>query len=257
MDFNILKENFGRLNMYYYMIVFLSVLVIINSFIEGLSSTLPQILIAIATALAVGIPLKYIKRKEWKFSKSAVITGLLVGSVLAPGQVWYIPLIASIIAIFSKTIIRISEKQIFNPAAVGIISVQLIFGVATGWWTALPLYLIVILGLLQTWKMKNYYQIFSFIVFTAIIVLLMTKSVQSVSYALMDSTLLFFMFFMFTEPKTSPYTRNGKVAYALIVVSLVWFTLFVLGGFLGHIDPYLTALLLGNLTVPLLRKFVK
>jgi Na+-translocating ferredoxin:NAD+ oxidoreductase RnfD subunit len=67
---------------------------------------------------------------------------------------------------------------------------------------------------------------------------------QNPSYFILEGTLLFFIFVMVCEPKTSPVSRAEQILYGALVGSLV-----PLGMYFHFIEASLIAVLIGNLYV--------
>ena len=247
MEFN-REETLSKLKVFFtakkLMILFLVVLLIINLFSYGLG-LLISLLISVLTASILDLIIIYIKDKKFLIPESAIITGLFISVVLDTSVAPYILVIASSVAILSKYLIRIKGRQIFNPAVLGLVLVGLIFKANYGWLLYNPSILVIILGLLLMYYMKNYYLIgmyFASYIILASIYLFFTKN--------LDITILlgmnfFFMFFILTEPKTSPYSKLSKIIYG----SLAGILSFVLAFFMpSFIEADLFSLLLVNIS---------
>lgn len=92
-----------RFNLKTYILILIVVLTVIGTVQHGIFITLPQILIAVFTATSLDLFINYIKLKKIIFPSSALITGMIIALVLSPGAKWFIPLIASFVAIAQKT----------------------------------------------------------------------------------------------------------------------------------------------------------
>ena len=148
-----LMQKFYRFDIYLTMIIVLIVLAAINVQQFGIDKTVPQL--AIATVAAVGIEAiwDFYKTRRWQYSKSAIITGLFIGSLLDPGQQLFIPALAAVIAIISKIALRAKMRHFFNPTMFSLFVLSLIpvsilgASVSIGWWSSVNLYATIILGL--------------------------------------------------------------------------------------------------------------
>ena len=255
-----IKNLVNRINVYDLMLFNLMVFSIIGMVSLGWKITLPQLAIAVLTAGILDIVINYFITNRFELSKSGIITGFFVGLVLANNQPWYVPLTASAIAVIGKHIGNYFMKllkqrgHVFNPAMAGVFLSVLIFKTTDGWWGAINIFAVLILGLFLLYKFKRFHQIIPFLISYFIVLFLLELGFGDVStyrYMLVDSTLYFFAIFMFIEPVTSPNNLKGRVIYGIIGGIIVAVTMVFL-------PPYtLTAgLLICNLFVPFVNYFV-
>ena len=113
------------------------------------------ITIAVISALTLETAIIYLKNKTLQISESSIITGLIVGFVFASDEAWWKIALASLIAIFSKHLIRIKNKHIFNPATFGIFLTVILFGASTGWNGTYLWYILVPFGLYFAYRIKK------------------------------------------------------------------------------------------------------
>src|SRR3989344_1091728 len=148
-----IKSLVNSINVYNLMIFNLIVFSIIGMISLGWKITLPQLAIAVLTSVILDTVINYFITKRFELSKSGIITGFFVGLVLANNQPWYMALTASAIAVIGKHIGNyfmklIKQKgHVFNPAMAGIFLSVLIFKTADGWWGAINIYAVIVLGL--------------------------------------------------------------------------------------------------------------
>ena len=170
----------------------------------------------------------------------AFVSGLIIALLTDPDLPVYIPILAGILAMFSKNFLRFSGRHIFNPAAFGLLTSALIFQTDISWWAvsfqAFPQDLIFFLILLtpafvSIKKMRRHLTIFSFLTTYGIIF----------KNSFFDPTILFFALVMLPEPMTTPYIKKYQIMFGVLVA----LTSFLISN--THIDPLITALLLGNL----------
>jgi Na+-translocating ferredoxin:NAD+ oxidoreductase RnfD subunit len=228
----------------------LVVLAIIGMFQQGVAITLLQILIAISVTSIIDISINYIKHKKIIFPSSALITGIIIALVLSPGIRWFIPLIASFIAILQKHIIRYKGRHIFNPANFGLLTVLFIPTVYVGWWGQSYWPLLVLVGIFICFRMKRIEIPFIFI---GCFVLLFGLHNILLGQPFLDSFLLiniFFVFVMLIEPKTSPIARKGRIIYA-VLTALFSFAFFDI---IPQFDFSILSLAIVNISVPFLNK---
>lgn len=234
-----------------YMGLILLILTIIGIIKNGISQTLPQIIIALLATIPLDLIINYYKEKTFILPDSVTISALFIATALSIGQQWYIPLVAGIIAILSKHLIKINQRHIFNPAVFGLFIVILVFNATIEWWISQILWLVIILGIFMMYKMKNYYLISSYLLTSIILSLIYHLTTKSFALkTLLFSTNLFFMFFMLIEPMTAPRTKKVKIIYGAIT-ALASFLILL---FLPKYEPSIFALVIADLFVPWLNK---
>ena len=237
-----------------YMGLVLLILTIIGIIKNGISQTIPQIIIASLTTIILDLIINYVKEKEFILPDSATISGLFIATALSINQNWYVPLIAGIVAILSKHIIKINEKHIFNPAVFGLFIVILLFNAKIEWWTSQITWLVIILGLFISYKVKRFYITIPYFL-TSIIISLTYNLIASRPITignLLFSTNLFFMFFMLVEPMTSPTNNKGKTIYGVLAAIFSFLILI----FIPRFEPSIFALIITNLFTPLMNKYI-
>ena len=210
-----------------------------------LNQTLPQLAVAVVTAIVLDVAIKWYELKKFVIPKSATITGLFVGSLLNPGTSLLLVLATVVIAILSKHVIRVKKINVFNPAAFGLVVGDLLFKVGSAWWSASSIVAIFVLGIIVLYRIKRFVAAFTFIaVFDLLFAISSTQLVLKSPTALLNPLVLFFAFFMLIEHKTSPLTLKSEIAYSIIVGVLAF-------AFFAYVDPLkpiflLSALLVGN-----------
>lgn len=228
--------------------IFLFVLALIGIYKNGTNFIWP-ILITVLTASILDLIIIYIKEKKFIIPKSATISGLFIGGILAPNQSLIIYFIAPIVAILSKHLIKFNKKHIFNPSAFGLIFSVIFFKAILNWWIDSLIWLVLIFGIFLAYKMKRFHLIFSFIITFEILMLIYTI-VNKLNISHLLSLSFFFMLFMLVEPITSPVSKKSRIAFGIFAAVLS----FVLFHYWPRYDPYLLSLLIADLFVPLLNK---
>jgi Na+-translocating ferredoxin:NAD+ oxidoreductase RnfD subunit len=238
-------KNLFRLSPKTYMTGLLLVLAAIGIFQQGYRDTFVLLILAVSTSVFLDLYIRYFKTKRIIFPSSAFISGMIIALVLSAVNKWYIPVIASCVAILQKNIIRYQGKHIFNPATFGLLFVTFIFSAPLSWWgQSFPL-LIVLIGAFVCYKMKRLKLPIVFIASFIILNNLFNRQSPLDSLLL---TNIFFVFVMLIEPRTSPVTNKGIVIYP-VLVALFSFIFFKL---IPQYSFFLLALALGNMFVPLL-----
>ncbi|MDE2312290.1 MAG: RnfABCDGE type electron transport complex subunit D [Patescibacteria group bacterium] len=159
-------------------------------------------------------------------AESVYITALILALIIPPptlGLSSTLPFLiwASIWAQASKYILNINNKHLFNPAALAVALVALAMNQSANWWvgTASMLYLSWPIGLLIIKKVQRFDAILAFLIgaFGIIFTLGSSSPAAALYKTLVDAPLIFFASVMLTEPLTMPPTRDGRLAYGLLV----------------------------------------
>jgi enediyne biosynthesis protein E5 len=170
---------------------------------------------------------------RWIVPKSGIITALGLGLLLrGPGLYPYA--FAGTLAILSKHLIKVNGKHVFNPSTFGIVATfLLISGTHTSFdqWgrSAWIAFLILNLGMFVIYRVRRFDVVISFaaafFVFNGIHELASGYSLNTYAFWATWHTsaapaALIFTFFMITDPRTSPSTRLGRVAYCVATAAL-------------------------------------
>jgi len=115
--------------MYYVAIFVLSVVAVVESIGRGFP--INAVVAVLTTSLIDIILKKFWLKRTFKMPQSAIITGLIVGTVSVNAPIIG-TFIAAVLAILSKFIIRWKSSHIFNPAVFGVVTVQLLNPAAHG-----------------------------------------------------------------------------------------------------------------------------
>lgn len=219
------------------------------TFLKKDAGFLLTISMSVMSAALVDSIATYLKKKEFVLTESSIITGLIVGYVMADSQAWWMIALASILAISSKHIIRFKARHIFNPAAFGVLATVFLLDAYTEWKGAYLWYIIIPFGVYFSFKIKKLelvisYFIASFILFGAQAVI---QNVQI--FNMLGYLNYFFIFIMLIEPMTTPMAYYGKIIFGSGVGVLI-FILYTL----GIKEAEILSLLCFNLLMPLLSK---
>lgn len=232
--------------------VFLILFAIYLSFIDKDKIFLAGLCISLIAAVITDSFITYLKTKKIIVTESSIVSGLIVGYVIASDQYWWIISLGSIFAIISKHFIRFKTRHIFNPAGFGILLTILIFNASTQWKGTYIWYIVIPAGIYFIWKIKKLelvasYFIASFILFGAQAAILHTAFSNISGYFS-----YFFIFIMMIEPMTTPIYKRGKIIFGAGVAIMI----FLLYQAKLTIDTELLALLCLNLTVPFLNNTI-
>jgi Na+-transporting NADH:ubiquinone oxidoreductase subunit NqrB len=166
--------------------------------------------------------------------RSALISGLslcLLVRTNRPG----LAMLAAVVAIAGKFLIRYRGKHIFNPTNVGLVAVMLLTGevwVSPGQWgsAAFFAFLLACLGGLVVNRASRGDVTYAFMGFYCALVFgrsfYLGEPIAIPLHRLESGALLLFTFFMISDPKTTPDSRAGRVLFAALVAFGAWYVQF-------------------------------
>lgn len=211
-------------SVYVWVMIALSIMAIAGMYVNGFEKTLPVILVAILTTSILDILIEKLIHKRMIFPYSAIISGLIIGSIVSFEDPLHVPLLAAAIAIISKHAIKFKIYHVFNPATFGLFVSFLIFSKFDSWWATIPIlmpFLVII-----AWKIKRLYISLPFLIvfaisshFSGYIPLQSLDSLLALPY--------YFAFIMAVEPKTTPISRNQQITFGIALAILMFLLAFV------------------------------
>jgi Na+-translocating ferredoxin:NAD+ oxidoreductase RnfD subunit len=208
------------------------------------------VVIAVVSALTSEAVILYFKTKALRLTESSIISGLIIGYVLSADEAWWKFLLASVLAILSKHLLKFKKRHIFNPAAFGIFLTLIFTGASTQWKGTYLRYIIVPCGFYFIYKIRKIeiisgYFLVSFALFGGQSIL------QKVSFGHIFGYLsYFYIFVMLIEPLTTPTKPWGKFFFGCGTALLI----FILTEMGLSFDVELLSLLTLNAAVPILNK---
>lgn len=237
------------------MLAVLGVLLTVGGRVEGFSRIGPAVVASSAVALMIEVPLLKRRRGRWTFPDGGVLTALLIIAVVSPRDAWYVCAVATAIGLCAKHVLRTASANVFNPAALGLVSVYYLFDSAHSWWGALPAIvpgaawpLLLGSAALVAWRVHRLQLAVAFLATYFVILSVSTFVVdpREVAEVFVSPDLLATVFlagFMVTDPPTSP-ARTGAQTFNGVVVALASAAIFF-GTGAAHFQ--LSGLLCGNL----------
>jgi len=221
---------------------------------EGPARVAPGLLSAVAAAGLLDALILRARDGRWTFPDGAVLSALFVAMVLSPHEPWYVAACTSVVAIASKYLIRGRSANVFNPAALAIVATSRIFDTGQSWWGALPdvhpaaVLVLFATGVFITDRVNKMPLVLTFLgayfaLFTATAFLADPARVAEIFRSPDAQAVLFFAFFILTDPPTSPVTYRDQINCAAIV-AVVSYAIFEL---VGAVSYLLIAVLVGNL----------
>ena len=166
--------------------------------------------------------------------RSALISGLSLCLLLRTNRT-ELAILAAVVAIAAKFVIRCRGKHIFNPTNGGIVAMLLLTDevwVSPGQWGSVALFafLMACLGGLVVNRAARSDVTYAFI--ACYCALLFGRSwylgepLAIPVHRLESGALLLFTFFMISDPKTTPDSRAGRVLFAALVAYGAWYVQF-------------------------------
>ncbi len=113
----------------FYQIAFQSAFLVFGTWVLGWQTEILRIGIVISACILTQIVFILLGKQQWHSLRSALITGLGLSLLLRATNIWVLVL-AAVLAIASKFLVKYNGKHIFNPANFGIAAVVLITGKA-------------------------------------------------------------------------------------------------------------------------------
>ena len=192
--------------------------------------------------------------------KSALISGLSLCLLLRTNSA-LLAMLAAVLTIGSKFVVRFRGKHIFNPTNGGLVAMLLLserVWVSPGQWGSVALFalLMACVGGLVVNRARRSDVTVAFI--ACYIALLFGRSLYLGEpltipvHRLQSGALLLFTFFMISDPKTTPDSRAGRVLFAALVAFGAWYVQFRL----FRTNGLLWSLALWSAAVPLIDRLL-
>lgn len=239
-----LADSWKRLDVYQLIVIFLVFAGLSAVYVTGNLSFLIQLIAAPLAACVVDIAVTYARTRRKIKPLTAIISGLIIALIL-PLSPLHIVAFAAASAMILKHAIRWKGRNVFNPAALGLLITSLLFGIDTAWWVSVSL--LAVLGFLVVYKLGRLRTSASFLVVYFLLVYLTTQQLAP------DLTAVFFATIMLIEPKTSPHTKRGQIVFGVAAAILVTAMQFLP----VRIDPFLGVLLVMNLFTGAINRKIK
>lgn len=193
---------------------------------EGGAVVLPNLLTAVVSAVIVDEAFVLFDTHRFQVPTSAILTGLILGAILAPQEPPLVLAWSGAFAVFSKYLLRSNREHVFNPAALALLFATITFGSSESWWGALgdlPLpsaLVLLVLGLVLVEPLNKlplvlsfsgiYFACFSVVAFVA------PGTVAEMFRQPFLQAALYLGFFMLTDPPTSPNRYVDQVWFGAV-----------------------------------------
>jgi Na+-transporting NADH:ubiquinone oxidoreductase subunit NqrB len=189
-----------------------------------------QILAAVVAACAADMLLSFAFRREILVPISAYITAMSV-AILLESYDWRVFAVASLWGVASKHLLRAGDRHFFNPSNFSIVTALLLLhGIATvapgsQWGGDFRVaVLILVLGLMLMRRVNRLDLVAAWLGgYVAMSLLRVLLGQGGLVFALGPMTgaeFALFSFSMLPDPKASPPTRNGRIAWGLMIAVL-------------------------------------
>ena len=219
----------------------------------------------VATLLATALVTQAACTRLWALPvfdpRSALISGLSLCLLLRTNDPW-LAVIAAVVTISSKFLLRIDGKHVFNPTNFGlVVLIALTDGVwvSPGQWGNIAFFgfLMACVGSVVVNRAARSDVTYAFLAFYVGIVVLrgvwLGDPIEIALHRLQSGALLLFAFFMISDPKTTPDSRAGRIVFALAVALgavFVQFGLFRTNGLLWSLVAWAPLVPLINRWLP-------
>ena len=209
-------------------------------------------------ALAAGLVDLFIlkaRKNVWEFPSGAVLTAMIVTMVVRAQEPWYVPAVTSVVAVLSKYLFRTKTANVFNPAALAVVTMFYVFHMGQSWWGALPevtpLWVqgaLLITGLFITDRVNKMPLVLAFlgayfVLFTATSFVGNPQWVAEIFRSPDIEAVLYFAFIILTDPPTSPAKYPDQLICG-VIVAVVSFAVFE---WFGVVYFLLAGVLVGNI----------
>jgi Na+-translocating ferredoxin:NAD+ oxidoreductase RnfD subunit len=233
--------------------IVLVLLVAIAAPSEGIARALPEVLAAALAGAIVDVPILRWRSGEWEFPSGAILTGMLVAMVLTSHEPWWVVAVTTVVGVLSKYAARTKSANVFNPAALAIVATFYVFNTGQSWWGAMPnapaitLAVLFAAGIFIADRVNKLPLVVAFLgvyylLFTLTAFFGDPRIVAEIYRAPDLQAVLFFAFFILTDPPTSPVRHKPQIICG-VLVAVVSYGVFEL---VGAVYYLLAGVLVGN-----------
>lgn len=204
----------------------ISIILLAGELAYGILESYWHTAIAIGAAVVLEIALSYFTTGKFPHLASAYITGISVGILVRTPIPWLFAL-CSILSISSKYALRVRGRHLWNPSNLGV-SVLLflipesIAPLSQEWgnYYVVPI-IILCFGFLILFSLGRLHVTLTYVIAFSVLSILRSlwteRPIAAELSLLTAPSYLLFMFFMITDPKTTPRTWRRRIAVTLLV----------------------------------------
>ncbi len=186
--------------------------------------------IAVAVCSVLDVLMGAASGKKRNVPDGAVITGLLLALILGTSTAFWITEVTAVLSILFKYVLSLRKKPIFNPAAMGLLLSVLLFHAGESWWGAfsdLPPWtigLLLIGGFAVAGRVNKLPLVFAYLGTFLLLLPIVAWFDPAVAYDAYRppfiNALLFFGFFMLTDPPTSPAKPGEQIVFGIVAAAV-------------------------------------
>ena len=188
--------------------------------------------------LSTALLTQHVCTKLWRLPsfdpRSALISGLSLCLLLRTNFL-SLALLAAVLGVSSKFLLRLNGKHVFNPTNFAIVVLMALtrnVWVSPGQWgnVAFFAFLMACLGGLVVNRASRSDVTYAFMAFYVTLIfgrsLWLGEPLTIPLHRLENGALLLFTFFMISDPRTTPNSRAGRIFYAFLVAGGAWYIQF-------------------------------
>lgn len=224
--------------------VFIALLACLGIASIGAHTARGLIIAALAVVVCTGLDtlMSMARGKKRIVPDGALITGLLLALILGTNTPYWVVEVTAVLSILFKHLVTMNKKPVFNPAAVGLLLSVLLFHAGESWWGAfsdMPAWTIgflLIAGFAVAGRVNKFPLVFAYLGTFMLLLPVLARFDPVVAYDAYRppfiNALLFFGFFMLTDPPTSPAKTADQILFGIVAAAVGAVVYGVVGGLL-------------------------
>lgn len=220
---------------------------------EGIWLVVSRLGAAVLAAGVLDAVILRLRHTRWQFPSGAVLTAMIAGMVVSAHTPLYVIPACALAGVACKYVVRTRGANVFNPAALGIVALFPLSHPAQNWWGALPDVLpvaqlaLAVGGIFIASRVDKLPLVVAFLgfyvaLFTCAAYVRDPAWVAEIFRTPDLQAVLYFAFFILTDPPTSPIAARDQIVFAAIV-AVVSFAVFESTGVVYYL---LAGVLVGN-----------
>jgi len=220
--------------------IVLALLTVLAAPAAGWRTIAPGLLAAAAASMAIDAVILRRRDGAWAFPSGALLTGWIVAMVLSAQEPWYVTAITAAVGVVAKYVFRGRTANVFNPAALGLVATFYVFDTGQSWWGALPdlplpaLAVLIASGAFIASRVNKLPMVLAFLggyflLFTVTAYARDPRTVAEIFVAPDLHAVLYFAFFILTDPPTSPTRYPDQVRCAAVTAGVSYAVFMWLG----------------------------
>lgn len=238
--------------------ILITLILLVGQLSFGILESYPKTVLAIIVSIGLEILLGRLFTGKYPHLASAYISGISVGILVRSPFIWTYALCAAI-SIFSKYVLRVKDRHIWNPSNFGITAMLFlapwaVASLSIQWGNNLWAMLVIwVLGSVIIYNLKRFHITFTyvaaFLIFSLLRSYITGHSFLAEVAPITGPMYQLFIFFMITDPKTTVRTSKTAQCFVALTVALVetlfrlsesvhapYYALFIVGPIANLID---------------------